>query len=101
MLERADVVVGVLERPVGLEHDVVVWRGQVLVDHPVAIGIDGGCELASVVAVDEHRASRFGAEVDADRVPLGHGMRCGSTTIFRPRRSASAANASCPSESAK
>ena len=105
LLKRPHIVFGILERPVRLEVDVVVGCRQVLVDHAVAVRVDGRPELTSVGAVDEERTSRFRAEVDADRVPAAAHVslgfaRCGSTTTFSPRRSMSASNACRHSESA-
>ena len=98
--EHLEVVVGVLERPVGTEDDVLVGRGQSGIDHPVAVWLDLDPDLATVGDVDEHGAAGLRAEVDADRVagPVDHG-RCGAgdagfTTTLRPRRDASMANAS-------
>src|SRR5262249_32547966 len=68
LLERAQVVLGVLQRPVPLELDVAVRVGQALVDDAVRVRIDAARELAAVVDRDQHGPSRLGAEVDADRV---------------------------------
>ena len=68
VLERAHVVLRVLQRPVGLQPDVIVRRRQPFVDDAVRVGIRRGCELAPVCAVDQDGPSRRGAEVDADHV---------------------------------
>ena len=66
--EHLEVVVGVLERPVGTEDDVSVGRGQADIDDPVAVRLDLDPDLAAVGDVDQHGAARLRAEVDADRV---------------------------------
>ena len=87
-LERPDVVLGILERPVGLEAHVVVGRRQVLVDHAVPVCVDGGRELA---AVGDSRRARPARTRSRSRSPIAYGpahrSARGSTTTFRPRRS--------------
>ncbi len=68
-LEDAQVVVGVLERPVGRQDDRLVRSGEVLVDDAVAIWLDGRRDLRPVGDVDEDGATRTGPEIDPDRVP--------------------------------
>ena len=68
-LEDPQVVVGILERPVGRQDDVAVRERQPLVDDAVAIRLDGGRETGAVGDVDEDGAAGLGPEVDADRVP--------------------------------
>jgi hypothetical protein len=101
LLERAEVVLRVLERPVGLELDAVVRGGQPLVDHAVPVRVDGRAELPPFGAVDQDGAPGLGAEVDPERVAVAHGpSRWGSTTTFSPRRSTSSSKASRHSDSA-
>ena len=64
VLERPQVVLGVLQRPVGLQPNVIVRLRQAFVDDTVCVRVRRGGELAPVRAVDEDGAPRLGAEVE-------------------------------------
>ncbi len=64
--DRRDIVGRVLERPIGLEDDVVVWSRQPAVDDAVGVRVDGRRQLRAGRHVDHHRAPGLGPEVDAD-----------------------------------
>ncbi len=98
--EGVEIVVRVLERPVRAQDDVLVGRGQSLVDHAVAVLMDLDPDFPAIGDIDEHGARGFGAEIDADgEAGRAHGSACrdvvgpGSTTTFRPSRVASVAKA--------
>ena len=67
-LEDPQVVLGILERPLGRKHDVAVLDRQPMVDHAVRIRMDGGREDGAVADVDEDRAAGLRPEVDTDGV---------------------------------
>ena len=66
--ERVQVVIRVLQRPIGPEDDVVVGRRKARVDDAVAVVVDLDAAFASVGHVDQHGSRRFRPEVDADAV---------------------------------
>jgi hypothetical protein len=65
-LEDLDVVVRVLERPVGRQRSGAA--GQPFVDDAVAVRVYGAGDRRSVADAHEQRASGLGAVVDADGV---------------------------------
>jgi len=69
VLDRADIVGRVLQRPVRLEPN--VRARQPLIDHTVCVRVYRRGQFVTVRHVDQHRASRLGAKVNADRV-LAH-----------------------------
>ena len=98
--KRPDVVVGILQRPVRLEADVVVGRRQVLVDDAVR-----GTGRRPSRAPCRRRQSTSSARPDSvpKSTPIAYRgcyvawfRACGSTTTFSPRRSRNASNASSP-----
>ncbi len=103
LAEGLEVVVRVLEGPVGTEDHVAVGIRQAGVDDAVGVRMDLDAVDAPVRHVDEDRARRLGPEVDADGIAgvddLGHRRSpagtpdVGLTTTFRPRRDASVSNA--------
>ena len=98
VLERPQIVLGVLQRPVRFQPNVIVRLRQPFVDDAVGVRVRGGCELTAVHAVDQDGPPRRGTEVDADHVRAGRHAApcCGSTTTFKARRSLRLANASDP-----
>ena len=73
VLEDLDVVVRVLQRPVRLQAHAAGSAGRRLVDHAVGVGVDVSGDFAAVGDIDEQRAARLGAEIDADCV-FWHGF---------------------------
>ena len=65
-LERRDVVVGILEGPVGPEADVVIGCREVGVDDAVGVWEDGAGELPTGRHVDKQRSTQFRPEIDPD-----------------------------------
>ena len=78
LLEDPQVVLGILERPVGRQDDAPIVEREDVVDDAVRVLGDGRRELPAVGHVHQDRAAGTGPEVDADRVP-GHAaslVRC-------------------------
>ena len=67
-LERLDIVVRVLERPVRAQDDIGVRGRQPLVDHAVAVLVDLDTDLAPIGHVDQHCPRGLRPKVDTDRV---------------------------------
>ena len=69
LLEDAEVVLGILERPIRWQANLAIGQGQALVDHAVAVRRHGRGDLLPVGNVDQDGAPGLGPEVDPDRVP--------------------------------
>ncbi len=68
-LEDAQVVVGILEGPIGRQRHVPTGERQPLVNHTVAVRGHSRCDDPPIGNVHHHGAARFGTVVHADRVP--------------------------------
>src|SRR5579883_1644124 len=66
MAQNVEIVVGILQGPVGRER--LRRAGEMFVDDPILVGMDGRGYLAPVARVDEQRPARLCAKVDADRI---------------------------------
>jgi hypothetical protein len=66
--DRRHVVVRILERPVGLEKNVVVRGRQAAIDDAVGVLVDRGGQLRAGREIDQHGPSRLGPEVEPDGV---------------------------------
>ena len=76
--KTAQVVLGVLERPVGRRAARAVRRAAARSSMtPMRVGVDGRGEDPPVGDVDEHGPPRFGAEIDADGVSGHDPLRTG------------------------
>ncbi|MCG3775507.1 MAG: hypothetical protein JW395_2348 [Nitrospira sp.] len=67
--QHVDVILGILQGEV--QGQGLVAAGQMLVNHPVAVGVDSRGDLPSAGHVHQHCPPRFGAVVHADGVFVG------------------------------
>ncbi len=104
LLEHRHPVVRVLERPVGRQ--LLGGPGQLAVDHPVRIADLADRGLRSAGEVEQQRAARLRAEVDADRVSaaphrdgVGGAPRAASAAIASSRARRYSSTTICVSSS--
>ncbi len=66
VLKDLEVVIRVLQRPIGLQADAAAR--QALIDHAVGIVVDRRGDLAAIGDIDQQRAPRLSTEIHADCV---------------------------------
>ena len=70
VFEHRNIIIRILQCPVGRQR--FGAAGQVLIDHTAGVGMDRRRDFAAVGHINQQRAPRFGAKVNADGVGWRH-----------------------------